>query len=132
MITFALVINAQMPPQTQGLQATLILGVGLLQIQLSQTQSLLVMEPPAGSQMSLEHFYIPKLTTDSVGTGMLLQWVGTQGDWVQAFGRTHSTVSMIGTAISVLCNELEFQEAVYIQLKWVTPNHACMGYTLIW
>jgi len=51
---------------------------------------------------NIDHLNIPSLTTDSVGTGALVQFGGSQTGWVQAAGGTNNTVAKIDTAISTL------------------------------
>jgi len=48
------------------------------------------------------HFNTPTLTTDSVGTGTLLQWGSSNSGYIVASGGTNNTVAKIDSAISSL------------------------------
>jgi len=50
------------------------------------------------------HFYVPSLTTDTVGTGTLLQWGGNNADFILASGGTHNTVATIDEAFTQVEN----------------------------
>jgi len=51
---------------------------------------------------NISHFNIPALTTLADGSGTLLQYGGTNTDWVEALGGTYNSVEKIDNAISAL------------------------------
>jgi len=51
---------------------------------------------------NIGHFNIPALTTSANGSGTLMQYGGTNADWVEALGGTYNLVEKIDNAISAL------------------------------
>jgi len=57
---------------------------------------------------NIGHFNIPALTTSADGTGILLQYVGANADWVEASGGTYNSVEKIDMELSSFWKQCEY------------------------